>query len=181
MRSKDRNDLSAICNRLKTILLFCCVLLITDHALGVTCYAGIIERVVAYVDDSAITMSEYEERYEKMKNAVGSITEREVIDSMINRALILKEAKKIKLEANSTDDIMAEYIDIKIKALIIIKEEDINRFYSANLSSFGGKEYSVVRDNIEAYLFELETNKKLKKHLEELRESAEIKIMLTEK
>jgi hypothetical protein len=164
-----------------SLRLIACIFFLAAVVLPCPSYSEIIDRVVAYVDDSAITMSEYMERYEKMKNTVRGITEKEVIDSMINRIIILKEAKKMKLEANSADDTVAEYIDMKIKALIIIKEEDIGKFYSANASNFTARQYSDVRDEIEAYLFELETNKRLKKHIEELRESSEIKITLTEK
>ncbi len=181
MRFKDRNALSVMRNKLKTLLIFCSILLITHYASHVTCYAEIIDRVVAYVDDTAITFSEFLENYEKMKKTVADIKKEEVINSMINRLLLLKEAKKIKLEAPTDDEVLKDYIDIKIGALILIKEHAIGQFYAEHINEFKGRNYLSVRDEIEKYLFEMETNKQLKKHLEELRANAEVKIQLKNK
>lgn len=143
-----------------------------------TCFSAVIDRIVAYVDDTAITLSEFEENYEKMKKTVADIKEEDVINSMINRLLLLKEAKKMKLEALTDDELLKDYIDIKIGSSILIKEDAISLFYSEHINEFKGKDYLSVRDDIEKYLFEREINKQLKKHLEELRANAEIKIQL---
>lgn len=143
------------------------------------CRAEVVDRVIASVDDTAITLSEFEEQYatvaKKLKEVVGD----EVLNSMINSLLLLNEAKKMRLEAPTKDEIVRDYIDIRIKAPIVIREEEIEAFYRAHADEFGGKEYIAVRDEIESYLFELETNRQLKKHLEELRRQAEIVIQLT--
>ena len=91
-----------------------------------TCFSEVIDRVVAYVDDTAITLSEFRENYIKMKKTVTDITEEDVINSMINRLLLIKEAKRMKLEAPTDDELLKDYIDIKIGSLILIKEDAIN-------------------------------------------------------
>jgi len=48
----------------------------------------------------------------------------------------------------------------------------------ARIDEFKGADYLSVRDEIEQYLFELETNKQLRKHIEDLRGAAEITINL---
>lgn len=146
-----------------------------------TCFSEVIDRVVAYVDNTAVTLSEFQENYIKMKKTVTDITEEDVIDSMINRLLLIKEAKKMKLESPTDDELLRDYIDIKISSLILIKEDELNRFYMEHINEFKGRDYLSVKDEIEKYLFELETNKRLKKHLEELRANAEVKAQLKDK
>lgn len=143
-------------------------------------HAEVIDRVVAYVDDTAITLSELQKQYAKVKETVSSITEEEVLNSMVNSQLLLKEAKKMRLDAPTKDEILKDYIDIKIKAAIIIKDEEIDKFYNEHWKDFKDRDHAAVREEIEKYLSELETNKQLKKHLEELRSRAEVKVQLKE-
>ncbi|MBZ0157554.1 MAG: SurA N-terminal domain-containing protein [Alphaproteobacteria bacterium] len=142
--------------------------------------AEVIDRVVAFVDDTAITLSEFRENYAVLKKSMPSVVEEEVLDTMINRVLLLKEAQKMRLEAPDRDEMLKDYIDVRIKSAVIIKEEEIERFYREQREGFKGKEYITVRDEIERYLFELETNRQLKRHLEELRSGAEISVSLKE-
>lgn len=160
-------------------ILFLCTVLFIFYSNF--CFAKLIDRVVAYVDDTAITYSEFQRRYLKVKETVPAVTEEEVINSMINGLLLLKEAKKMRLEAPSDDELLKSYIDIKIKSSIVIKEDKISAFYREHADEFRGKDYFSVRDDIERYLIELETNVQLKTHLEELRANTEIKIQLTDK
>jgi len=142
------------------------------------CNSEIIDRIVAYVDDAAITLSEFQENFLKMKKSIPDITERETIDSMINRLLLIKQAKTMRLEGLTDDELLREYIDVKIRSVIFIKEDDIRQFFMARIDEFKGADYLSVRDEIEQYLFELETNKQLRKHIEDLRGAAEITINL---
>ncbi len=105
-----------------------CLLLLTTYYLLLTSYfslakAGIKDRVVAFVDNTAITLSELEMKYAATVKVIPDITRNEVLDTMVNRVLLLSEAKKIRLEAPSEDDLLREYIDLRIKTLISIKEE----------------------------------------------------------
>lgn len=176
IRNSNQNSLFITRCSLLIILFSACCLLLTSYS-----HAVVIDRVIAYVDDIAITWSEFKEKYEEMKKTVADIKEEDVIDSLINRQLLINEAKKMKLEAHSDDEILKDYIDIKIGSLIFIKEDDIHKFYKENITEFSGHDYLSVRDDIEKYLFNLELNKRLKKHLEELKKDKEIKINLTGK
>jgi len=158
-------------------VLICLLLLLQSESLSL-CYAELIDRVVAYVDDKAITCSEFMERYSKMKEVVPALTKEEAINSMVNTLLLLDQARKMKLEAASDDDLVREYVDIKIKSRIFIKEEVLMEYYNKNKEEFRGKDYIAVREEIENYLTELATNKKLKEHIEELRHQSNIEIQL---
>jgi hypothetical protein len=142
--------------------------------------AGIRDRVVAFVDNTAITLSELETTYNVTSKVTPDITKEEVLNTMINRILLLREADKLKLEAPSEDELLREYIDLKIKTFIIIKEEELINFYKTHIEEFQGKEFDDVRDDIENYLTEKELNQRLKSHIKELRENACIKIQLDE-
>jgi hypothetical protein len=91
---------------------------------------------------------------------------------------MLREARKIRLEAPSEDELLKEYVDMKIKALIRIKEEEIQDFYNKNKENFEGKELEDVRDSIENYLVEKEVNERLKTHISELRGKTCVQIQL---
>ena len=150
----------------------CCLLL------AALCYAEILERVVAYVNNTAITLTEFRKEAQRSRKTLDKVSDSEIINSMINRILLLQEAKQMRLEAPDDDKLVQEYIDIKIKSAIIIREEDIERFYSENSERFKGQNYLAVRDQIEKYLSELETNKRLKEQIAELRAKSDIKIQL---
>ena len=137
--------------------------------------AAISDRVVAFVDDHAITMSELEEHYRSTAAVSPLITREEVLDTMINRILLLREARKFRIEASSADEVVHEYIDLKIRAFIRVSESEIEKFYLENRAEFGGKELDDVRDEIDAYLTEKSLNMRLKELVAKLRAEAYIK------
>lgn len=140
--------------------------------------AELIDRVVAFVDDRAITMSELENNYKDTVKLMPDIKREEVLNTVINRILLLREAKKLRIEATTKDAIIQEYIELKLKTIIKITEEDLKEFYEKNRNEFGNVEFDDVRDKIENYLTEKEVNQRLEKHIEELRSRAYIKIQL---
>ncbi len=142
------------------------------------CYGGFTDRVVAFVDDEAITMSEFEQQYENSLKLSPDISKEDVIETMINRRLLLREAKKYRIEATSEEEIMEEYINLKVRAFIKVSDTDTEDFYEQNINQFSGKNYDDVREEIERYLIEKEVNERLKEALGELREKAYIKIQL---
>ena len=142
------------------------------------CSSELIDRVVAYVDDHAITYSEFRDKFDKMKKAVPNITEEEAVNSMINNILLLVQAHKLKLEAPTDDDLVKEYIDVRIKLRVFIKEDKLAAYYSEHKKEFGDKDYLSVRDVIDKYLSELEINKQLKELLQDLRSQSDIVIQL---
>jgi hypothetical protein len=140
--------------------------------------AGIQDRVVAFVDNTAITLSDLEAKYAETQKASPNITKGEVLATMVNRALLLREAKRFRLEAPSEEELLKEYIDLKIRAFIRIRDQEIADFYQQHLIDFQGKELDEVRDQIETYLTENELNQRLKSHISELRQTSCVKEQL---
>ena len=147
-------------------------------ALSAVPCAAIRDRVAAYVDNIAITLSDLEVRYEETARVSPNITREEVLNTMINRTLMLRQARKMRLEALSEDQLLKEYIDLKVKAFIRIKDEEVKEFYNKHIGDFQGKEFEVVRDEIENYLIENELNQRLKTHIGDLRENACVQMQL---
>ncbi len=139
-------------------------------------YSGIKDRVVAFVDDTAITLSELCEVYTESIKFNPDITKEEVLNSMINRILLIREAKKLHLDATSDEELLKEYISLKMRPHV--KEEDVSDYYQKHIQNFQGKDFESVREEIEVYLTERELNRLMKKHVDELRKKAYIKIQL---
>ena len=139
-----------------------------------------MDRVVAYVDTTAITLSELEKKHDETLHATPSVTREEVLSTMINRVLLLREARKIRLKSEDEDALMREYVDLKIRAFIRIPDEEIRAFYDTHVAEFEGKVLDEVREDVENLLIEQEVNERLKKHIGELRNLACIKIQLVQ-
>ena len=162
-------------------LLITCLLFFALHsASGGSLHAEITDRVVAFVDNNAITLSELDAKYEETLKVTQTITKEEVLTTMVNRLLLLNEAKKMRLEAPSEDALLKEYIDLKIRSFIRIKEEEIADFYKKHDDEFQGKTLDDVRDEIEKYLTEKEVNERLKSHINELREKSCVQMQLNQ-
>jgi len=138
---------------------------------------GFSDRVAAFVDDEAITESELQEQHRDTLKINPDITKDEVLNTMINRILILREARKYRIERPSPEEVIKEYIDLKERAFIRVPEVEIENYYKENRGMFPGKEYDDVRDEIEQYLIEKELNVRLKETLLKLRKTAYIKIL----
>lgn len=154
------------------------ITLLLLFALGSSPFAMIKDHVVAFVDNTAITLSEFEEEYSKAQKVTPGITKEEVLNAMINRVLLLREAKKIRLSEHSDDELLKEYIDLKLRTFVKIKEKDVLDYYETHSKDFQGKALEDVREEIENYLTEAELNRLLKKHIEELRKKAYIGIQM---
>lgn len=140
--------------------------------------AEVVERIVAYVDDRAILLSELDQHYREMLKLSPDIKKEEVLFTMINRILLLREAKKLRIEANTSDAVIQEYIELRLKTFIKISDSEIKDFYNNNRKEFNSLDLDSVRDKIENYLIEKEVNQRLKQHIEELRSKAYIKLQL---
>ncbi len=191
MRFRDSNELRVTSDKFKnnsklnlsSITRY--LLLVTCYSLLVTAvYAEVIERIVAVVDDDVILLSEFKETLQAAMSAKKSAAEEEVLQGMINRLLLLKEAKKFRIEPLSEKEnenmLINDYIEKRIKSFIRIPDEEIELFYKQNKNSFDNKEIFDVRDEIESYLTEKALNKRLLEHIEELRKKAYIRTQLSE-
>jgi len=164
----------------KSLLVF--VLLFTLYALRFTGDSfAISDRVIAFVDDHAITLSELDESYKTTSAISRNVSYKEVLNTMINRVILLKEAKKYRIESPTIDEVLKEYIDLKIRAFIRVNDADIEKFYMANEQSFQNRSYEDVRDEIDMFLTEKELNERLKETLNDLRKKAYIRIYLDAK
>ncbi|MBI4699487.1 MAG: hypothetical protein HY758_11460 [Nitrospirae bacterium] len=175
---EKRNLAACVLHHASYILLFtvCCLL-------SAVCHAEVIDRVVAIVDDDAIMQSELEDAFQGTIKSGNNVTRENVLDGLINRTLLLKEARKFEYGAQGMKDdneTINEYIERRLKNFIRIPFEEIEAFYKENKASFRDKDFYDVRDEIENYLIEKELNKKLLGHIEELRKKAYIKIQLSE-
>ena len=164
----------------KAVPLICIilVLIMLQTLTAELCSAGLIDRVVAYVDNNAITYSEFREKLSKLREVFPGISEEEAVNSMINTLLLLDQAHKMRLEAASDDDLVKEYIDIRIKSRVFIKEDELTAYFNKHKREFGSRDYISVRDEIEKYLSESEINRQLKKHIEDLKRQSNIVIRL---
>ncbi|MDA8078306.1 MAG: hypothetical protein M0Z79_05145 [Nitrospiraceae bacterium] len=156
------------------------LLILAQYSVFMTgiCHAGIHDRVAAFVDNQAIPLSEFTLQYERTKRVSPDIAKEEVITTMINRLLLLREARKYRIEALSPEEIVREYIDLKIRAFIRVPESDIEDFYKKNITRFAGKDFEQVRDEIERYLMEKDLNERLRETIKGLRKDAYIRVQL---
>lgn len=138
------------------------------------------DRVAAYVDNEAITVSELEITFADTLHILPSVTKMEVLQTMINRIILLREARHIRLDAPNDEELLNEYLGLKIRAFIRIKEEELSEFYEQNRSDFHDKDLEDVREEIESYLIEKKLNENLKEHINNLRREACIEIQLDE-
>lgn len=139
-------------------------------------YAMVVNRIVAYVDNYAITLDDFETMAKKMKEKMPDIKNEEIINIMINRAVLLKKAKELFIDGKD-EELINSYIDLKIKSTIIIPDDEIRKYYESNKDQFKDQSFISVRKEIEKYLFEKELNRKLKEHIEELKNNSEVKIL----
>jgi len=140
--------------------------------------AELIDRVVAFIDDEAITLSDFIQYTRKAKKLKHELSEEQAINALINRRLLLREAKRIRLRGKSDDELIREYVDIKVRVFIKIPPEAVERFYNENKERFGKTPIDDVWDDIERLLKEREVNKRLTRLIEKLREKSYIKINL---
>ena len=140
----------------------------------------LVDRVAAFVDNNAITLSALRETYEKTRKAQPGITMAEVLQAMINRLLLLNDAKRLRFEAKTDDEMINLYIEMKVKAFVQVKEAAMEEYYREHEQELKGAPYESVRDMIEEVLTEKEINRLLKQHIEELRKKAYVKIELDE-
>lgn len=138
--------------------------------------AVIEDRVVASIDNEAITMSELDEAYRAAAKLNPDETREEVLNAMINRTLLLREARKLRIEAGDEAKLLEEFIHIKIRGFIIVGDEEIREYYDSNKDRLGRAKFEEVRDKVREYLIEEGTNSRLRALLEDLKAKAVIRI-----
>ena len=165
---------------IKQLLTVLCVLLIISP---VYIAAEILERVVAIVDDEVVLLSEFEESVRLAEEAGERLSEELIINQIINKIILLREARKIGLIKNSENQedessIINEFVDKRIKAFIHIPYREIEHYFESN--EFEGKELYDVKDEIEKLIVSKELVKRLREYIEEQRKKSYVRIQLKE-
>ncbi len=140
--------------------------------------AEVLDRVAAFVDNTAITMQQLDRAYAREVESHPDISREEVLSGLINRFLLIREAKELRLEAGSEDELLNEYIELKVRAFIRIEEEAIESYYDRNIDKFKDVPYTEVKDTIEKLLTEKELNSRLKQHIDKIRREAFIRTFI---
>ncbi len=187
MHFRNRDQGSGIRSQEKVKLLSCILYLASFIflSLGDYCHAEVLERIVAIVNDDVILLSELEEAFQTAKKSDKGVTRDLVLDEMIDKALLLEQAKRFRLGKSAAHQrpvnnkkLVDEYIERRIRALIHTPFRDIESYYMSNMKQFNNKDFYEVKDEIESYLVEKELEKKLLGHIDELRKSSYIRIQL---
>ncbi len=146
--------------------------------------AELVERIVAIVNDEVILLSEFKAVMLQAEKRGQEVTAEEVIDEMIDKHLLLEQAKKFNLVRDVvvgpfiSDEVIENYINKRIKTLIYVPFRDIESYYSINKEKYDGKELYDVKSEIEEYLLNRMLKIKILKHINELRENARIRVQL---
>jgi len=138
----------------------------------------VLDEVAAFIDNQAITLSELDDNYSQARKINPGITREQVLETMINRKLLLDEARKMDLKAPDEDALLKEYTKLKVRSFILVTDNEIKSFFEDNKEQFGGKSLLEVKDQIREFLTEKEVNERLRQHIQELREKAYIKKLL---
>lgn len=138
--------------------------------------AEVIDRVAAFIDDEVITLSEFQEYYRNTVIITPGISERDAMETLINRRLLLREANRLRLRGQSEDELIDKYIDIRVRAFTRVSSGEISAYYSENIERLDNTSLKDVEREIERLLLERKVNTELRSRLEELRKMSYIKI-----
>jgi hypothetical protein len=145
----------------------------------------VIERVVAVVNNEVILLSDFRHEMIKGQYLDDTAGRRRVLDRMIDRLLLLEQAKKMRLDRITSyrgvvddDKLIDEYLRKRVSALINVPFEQVESWYIANMDKFGNKKLIEVKGEIEAELIKSEFKIKVQAHIIELRRRAYIRIQL---
>lgn len=155
-------------------------------------YCGKKKVWVAKIDGKKITLDDFNVRFEYylkskyMQNpemipqARADMEERKAcLKDMINEALVLEEAKKLKIDKReevknliklyTQQIILNAYIEEFIGDSIKVSEEEINKYYNENRAQFKNVDPEFAKKRIEYQLTLLKYDKKISEILEKLR------------
>ncbi|MBI4849431.1 MAG: hypothetical protein HY808_12795 [Nitrospirae bacterium] len=189
MRSKKKQSIGQRAkgkdNFLRRVFFLTLYALCTLHfALCSDSHADVLDRIVAIVNKEVVLQSEYQKALNTARKSDVNISEARVLDEMINRILLLEQAKRLRPgnssnKAADDDALVKEYIEKRIKSSIHVPIEEIEAFYTNNTERFSGKEFLEVKDEIEDILVVGKLRLKLLEHIKELRDNAYIRVRLS--
>lgn len=146
--------------------------------------AETIERIVIIVDNEVVLMTEFEEAVRSANSSGKQISRGDVIDQMVNRIILLREAKKFGLKRKSEgregdDALIKEFVDKRIRSFIHIPFGQIEKYYNEH-DDFKDRDYFDVKDEIEKLMVSRELVHRLRDFVEEERRKSYIRIQLEE-
>lgn len=167
-----------------TVLLF--LLLVSFFLFLNSAYAELLERIVAVVNEEVILLSELNNEVQLRKAQAAGVSYEEVLDEMINRSLLLGQAKKMRIEGDAESDkslmiddiIINGYIERRVKAFIHIPLKDMEDYYNKNAVAYGKRKFYEVKNEIETKLLETRLKEKLQEHIRDLRKDSYIRVQL---
>lgn len=157
---------------LKTALLVILLSLYCNEAM-----ARDVDRIIAYVNETAITERELEAQHKKDIALYPSRAPEQTLEAMINTSLMLQDARKLRLVAENDAELLKKYLELKIRTAVLVSEKEITAFFRENRERFGNRSLRELRSEIRTYLEESRYNIVLKEHIAALREAALIKIL----
>jgi len=145
-----------------------------------TVSSEVLDRVVVIVNDEVILLTELKNEISVRKKHGSGLTAAGVLDDMINRLILLDEARKFMLNIKTADiDSAIElYVERRIKAMIHIPFEKLEAYYADNRELYGNKEFYDVKDEIESFMLENELRIRMLNHTQELRSKSYIRIQM---
>ena len=171
-------------NKKLTISLF--LLLVSSFLFLNSAYSELLERIVAVVNEEVILLSELKNEVQLRKAQGAEVSDAEALNEMINRRLLLGQAKRMRIAGDAepdkslmTDDIIINgYIERRVKAFIHIPLQDMEDYYNDNAGPYGDKKFYEVKSEIEAKLIETKLKEKLQEHIRDLRKDSYIRVQL---
>jgi len=145
----------------------------------------LIDRVVAIVGDDVILYSELKESLKEARAKGEDLTEEEMLERLINRRLILIEARKFRIGTKKyyqdTEDearLIDDYITNRIKVMIQVSFDEIETYYNNHREEFGNKGLYEVWNEIEDILKAQKLNETLERYIKSLKQTTYIRRQL---
>ncbi len=130
--------------------------------------AKIIEKVVAYVEDEAITLTDLCQYWKSIREIQPEITLKDALEAMLNRKMILHRTRQLNLTADSEDELIDLYIRFTIRPKVSVTKQQVRQYYFQHRDKLKGLPIERVQEQIIQILYEKKTNELLKQHLREL-------------
>jgi len=145
----------------------------------------LIDRVVAIVGDDVILYSELKEALREARVKGEDLTEDEMLERLINRRLILIEARKFRIGTKKyyrdTEDearLIDDYITNRIRVMIQVSFDEIEAYYNDHREEFSNKGLYEVWNEIEDILKTQKLNETLERYIQGLKQSTYIRRQL---
>lgn len=151
---------------------------LTIGCLSAVAYGANVDRVIAYIESTAITYRELLASHAEDVQVFPERSRRETLDAMINTELMLRDARLLRLRAREESELLRKYLDLKVRAVVLVSEKDISMYYSQHRSEFSNRKLSEVKARIRTFLEERQYNITLEAHIESLREKSHIRVLL---